>query len=63
MPTPQGIASYKRFMSTGVCDCGNAADIHADTFEEIKTSPINCKLTKGELMAWHTPRDIGGVQI
>jgi len=60
MPTQEDIAHYERLVKYGICSCGKKADEHADTFDQIPHTAINCKLTKSELVAWHTPRQMGG---
>lgn len=53
-------ASYQRFSTTGICDCGEHYENHVDHLDDLKRADtIKCKLTKDTIVAWHTPRFAG----
>lgn len=59
MPSQGSIDSYKRFMQSGICDCGKHIDAHRRNNNEKRTDANDCALTQETITAWHTPRAEG----
>lgn len=56
MPSTNSVDSYKRFMQSGICDCGKHMDAHRSTIDVPRTDANDCALTQDVIYAWHTPR-------
>ena len=56
MPSQKAASDYKRFMDTGICDCGKHMSVHRKGEGEVRTEENDCVLTQETIYRWHTPR-------